>query len=287
MSASSTATNLNLANSAIVFSPSGGFKTLTVGSYVGTGANIALNTALGGPDAGSTDQFIINGGSASGLTALTIKNASGSAGAATNGAGIPVVVATNGGTTSTNAFYLANGVPIVAGGYEYTLGRDANQDWYLVSSPAATAGAAPKLGHQSRPGATEPVDHLARARLVASGRQRAGQRLRLRRRFCFDRLLFARLPRAVGAQRQRDPARRSGVPELLSGRRQCESRPDRRRLASLRSSELGQEPSVLRGRAPRSRPISTPPTPAITPTGSLRRRASDRRSTGRSRSSDG
>ena len=140
MSASSTATSLNLANSAIVFSPSGGFKTLTVGSYVGTGANIALNTALGGPSAGSTDQLIINGGSATGLTSLTIKNASAGAGSATTGAGIPVVVATNGGTTSPGAFYLANGAPILAGGYEYTLGRDSNQDWYLTSSPAPTAG---------------------------------------------------------------------------------------------------------------------------------------------------
>ena len=138
MSASSTATSLNLANSAIVFAPSGGFKTLTLGSYVGTGANITLNTALGGPNAGSTDQLIINGGSATGLTSLTIKNASGAAGAATTGSGIPVVVATNGGTTSTNAFYLANGTPILAGAYEYTLGRDSNQDWYLTSSPAAS-----------------------------------------------------------------------------------------------------------------------------------------------------
>ena len=138
MSASSTATSLNLTNSAIVFAPSGGFKTLTLGSYVGTGANITLNTALGGPNAGSTDQLVINGGSATGLTSLTIKNASGAAGAATTGNGIPVVVATNGGTTSTNAFYLANGTPILAGGYEYTLGRDSNQDWYLTSSPAAS-----------------------------------------------------------------------------------------------------------------------------------------------------
>ncbi len=140
MTASSTATSLNLANSAIVFSPSGGFKTLTVGSYFGTGANITLNTALGGPNAGSTDQLIINGGSATGLTSLTIKNASGAAGAATTGAGIPVVVVTNGGTTSPTAFHLADNAPILAGPFEYTLTRDSNQDWSLVSSPAATIG---------------------------------------------------------------------------------------------------------------------------------------------------
>jgi Autochaperone Domain Type 1 len=139
MSASSTATSLNLANSAIVFSPSGGFKTLTVGSYFGTGANIGLNTALGGPSAGSTDQLIIKGGSATGLTALTIKNTSGT-GSPTTGAGIPVVVVTKGGTTAPGAFYLADNAPIVAGGQEYTLGRGSNQDWYLTSSMAPTVG---------------------------------------------------------------------------------------------------------------------------------------------------
>jgi hypothetical protein len=138
MTGSSTMTGLNLSNSAVIFSPSGGFKTLTVGSLVGgTGANVTLNTQLAG--AQNTDQIIINGGSATGTTALTIKNASASnAGAATTGAGIPVVVVTNGGTTSTTAFQLTNNAPIVAGGYEYTLGRSGNDDWYLTSSPAPT-----------------------------------------------------------------------------------------------------------------------------------------------------
>src|SRR6185437_3571819 len=139
MSGSSTATSLNLANSAIVFSPSGGFKTLTVGSYFGTGAHIALNTALGGPNAGSTDQLVINGGSATGLTALTIKNTSWSVDP-TTGAGIPVVVVAKGGTTAPGAFYLADNAPVLAGGQEYTLGRGSNQDWYLTSSPAPTMG---------------------------------------------------------------------------------------------------------------------------------------------------
>ena len=80
--------------------------------------------------------MIVNGGSATGTTALTIKNASASnAGAATTGAGIPVVVAANGGTTSTNAFQLAN-TPVVAGGSNIPRrGTRANQDWYLTSSP--------------------------------------------------------------------------------------------------------------------------------------------------------
>ncbi len=108
MTGSSTMSSLNVANSAVVFSaPSaGGFKTLTFGSYVGTGASFTLNTVLGATGS-ATDQLIVNGGSATGATALTIKNAGGS-GAFTTGAGIPVVVAVNGGTTAPNAFQLAN-----------------------------------------------------------------------------------------------------------------------------------------------------------------------------------
>ena len=134
MTGSSTLTNLNLTNSSVVFSPSGGFKTLTVGSLVGgTGANVTLNTQLAG--AQNTDQIIINGGAATGTTALTIKNASASnAGAATTGSGIPVVVVTNGGTTSTTAFKLAT--PVTAGGFQYALAENpSNDDWYLMSSP--------------------------------------------------------------------------------------------------------------------------------------------------------
>ena len=137
MTASSTMSSLNVANSAVVFgAPSvGGFKTLTVGSYFGNGASLTLNTMLGASNS-PTDQLIVNGGSASGLTALTIKNAGG-AGALTTGAGIPVVVATNGGTTAPGAFQLAN-TPVV-GGFAYSLGRNSvNQDWYLTSSPAST-----------------------------------------------------------------------------------------------------------------------------------------------------
>jgi len=146
MTGSSTVSNLNLTNSSIVFSPSGGFKTLTVaggtvtaGSLVGgTGASITLNTALGAT-VPTTDQIILNHASASGTTLLKINNVSANnAGVATSGAGIPVVVVTNGGTTSTNAFQLGNSPPLVAGGYQYSLERGSNEDWYLVSSPTAT-----------------------------------------------------------------------------------------------------------------------------------------------------
>jgi hypothetical protein len=132
----STVTNLNVTNSIIVFAPPGsgsGFKTLTVTNYVGTGANITMNAALGGSSS-AADQIIVNGGTATGTTLLTIKNVGGS-GAQTMGSGIPIVVTTNGGTIASNAFALAN-TPVV-GGFKYSL-DEVNDAWYLVSSPTTT-----------------------------------------------------------------------------------------------------------------------------------------------------
>ena len=69
--------NLAVTNSAIVFAPPGSgaaFKTLTVGSYSGTGANLTMNTVLGGTGS-KTDELVINGGTAPGTTLVTINNA--------------------------------------------------------------------------------------------------------------------------------------------------------------------------------------------------------------------
>ena len=132
----STVTNLNVTNSIIVFAPPGsgsGFKTLTVTNYVGSGATVTMNTALGGSNS-ATDQIVVNGGSATGSTVLTIKNVGGT-GALTSGSGIPLVTTTNGGTIAANAFALAN-TPVV-NGYKYSL-DETNGQWYLVSSPTTT-----------------------------------------------------------------------------------------------------------------------------------------------------
>jgi hypothetical protein len=95
----------------------------------GTGANVTLNTQLAGS---LTDQIVINGGSATGTTALTIKNAS--ANNASAAITLPVVVVTNGGTTTTTAFKLAS--PLTVGGFQYTLAENpSNDDWYLMGSP--------------------------------------------------------------------------------------------------------------------------------------------------------
>jgi fibronectin-binding autotransporter adhesin len=132
----SNVTNLAVTNSAIAFAPpgtGGGFKTLTVNNYVGSGANIILNTALGGSSS-PTDRIVVNGGSATGQTVLTIRNAGG-VGGLTTGAGIPIVITTNGGTTASDAFALSS-TPVL-NGFRYTL-VDPGGDWYLVSSPTTT-----------------------------------------------------------------------------------------------------------------------------------------------------
>ncbi len=143
-------TNLAVTNSVVVFAPpsaGGGFKTLTVNNYVGSGANITMNAALGGSTQAS-DQIIVNGGSATGLTLLTIKNVSG-LGGQTSGSGVPLVVATNGGAIAPGAFALA-GVPLF-GGYRYMLDQSGG-DLYLVSTPAPTVA-----------GVTNSVTNVAKA----------------------------------------------------------------------------------------------------------------------------
>jgi fibronectin-binding autotransporter adhesin len=136
LTAASTVSNLNVTHSIIAFAPpgaNGAFKTLTVNNYAGNGANITMNVALSGASSAS-DQIIINGGHATGSTLLTINNVGG-LGGQTSGAGIPLVVATNGGSVSPGAFALAN-TPI-AGGYKYTL-EETDNSYFLVSSPTAT-----------------------------------------------------------------------------------------------------------------------------------------------------
>ncbi|KUY91486.1 MULTISPECIES: autotransporter outer membrane beta-barrel domain-containing protein [unclassified Burkholderia] len=138
MTGSSVLSSLNNAGLVAFAAPSGAptaagsYRTLTTGSYVGNGGTIALNTYLGA-DASPTDRLIVNGGTATGTTGLKVANTAGT-GAQTTGDGIPVVVTTNGGTTSASAFHLAG--PVQAGAYEYRLYRGGQGDangWYLRS----------------------------------------------------------------------------------------------------------------------------------------------------------
>ena len=150
LTAASTVTNLSVNHSIIVFAPpgaGGAFKTLTVSNYAGNGANITMNVALSGSNSAS-DQIIINGGKATGSTLLTVNNVGG-VGGQTSGNGIPLVVATNGGSVSSGAFSLAN-APMV-GGFKYTL-EEADNSYFLVSSPTATIA-----------GVTNSVNSVAKA----------------------------------------------------------------------------------------------------------------------------
>jgi len=116
-------------------SPSGSnFKTLTVGSYVGTGGTLGLNTFLGA-DGSPSDKLVINGGTAD-SSIMRITNAGGP-GAETTGNGILVVKAINGGTTAAGAFTLPFG-ELRAGAFDYDLFRGGlngsnPDDWFLRS----------------------------------------------------------------------------------------------------------------------------------------------------------
>src|SRR5580704_12637071 len=143
MTGSSTLTNLVNDPSTIVFTPPVGdptlltsYKTLTVTNYTGMGGGITLNTFHGG-DGSPSDRLIINGGSATGSTGLTIHNTTGPGGETTAN-GILVVNATGGATTTPSAFTLAN-PELRAGSFDYDLfrggvsGGSAN-DWFLRST---------------------------------------------------------------------------------------------------------------------------------------------------------
>ncbi|MFR0692886.1 autotransporter outer membrane beta-barrel domain-containing protein [Enterobacterales bacterium AE_CKDN230030158-1A_HGKHYDSX7] len=121
--------------SLIDFSAEGGYKRLTANDYQGANGTLALNTYLYKDDSPS-DQLVIDGGKATGESNLRIKNAGGP-GALTEGNGIKVVDAVNGGTTEAQAFRLLNQVK--AGPYQYTLHRSSldgsnTEAWYLRST---------------------------------------------------------------------------------------------------------------------------------------------------------
>jgi outer membrane autotransporter protein len=119
------------------------YQPLVVKSYVGTGGTIGLNTFLKG-DGSPSNKLVIDGGSATGDSALKIAN-TGGPGALTVANGILVVDTVNGGITVPGAFKLAG--PVVAGPFEYTLfrgGMDGTaQDSWFLRSTLPTTGPSP------------------------------------------------------------------------------------------------------------------------------------------------
>lgn len=115
------------------------YRTVTVDKvYSGDAGVIALNSYLAG-DGSPSDRLVINGGSASGSSALMVKNAMGP-GDLTTGNGILVIDAVNNGTTTADAFAL--GAAVIAGPYEYLLYRgsvdaSAPDSWHCVRTSTA------------------------------------------------------------------------------------------------------------------------------------------------------
>ena len=105
------------------------------GNYTGNGGALYLNTVLG-DDSAASDRLVVSGGRIAGTTGLGIFNAGGT-GAATQVDGILVVQATDGATSSLDAFALYN--PIAVGAYEYYLFKGGvsagtGENWYLRST---------------------------------------------------------------------------------------------------------------------------------------------------------
>ena len=125
----------NLSNSGLVnlAGANPGNRLTVTGNYQGQSGALSLNAYLGA-DASPSDKLVVDGGAATGATALRIINKAGP-GVRTTGDGIQVVQAVNGGTTSSDAFTSAG---VYAGAYAYMLFRGGvaagtEQNWYLRS----------------------------------------------------------------------------------------------------------------------------------------------------------
>ena len=142
MTGNSNATNLTNNSSEIIFIPPtadptqlSSYKTLIANNYGGAGGLITLNTFLGN-DTSPSDRLVINGGAATGSTALRVLNTTGP-GDQTGANGILLVQTVNNATTAPGAFSLAGEVR--GGAYDYFLFRggingNAPQDWFLRST---------------------------------------------------------------------------------------------------------------------------------------------------------
>jgi outer membrane autotransporter protein len=129
---------------------------------------LKLGTVLNG-GAGPSDRLVIDGGAASGKTSVQIANLGG-LGARTSGAGIEVVSARNGATTTAqttkDAFALAGG-HVDAGAFEYRLyAGDASgggENWYLRTEAGPGTPGSP-----GNPGGTGLPAYRAEASLFAA-----------------------------------------------------------------------------------------------------------------------
>ncbi|WP_064118252.1 autotransporter family protein [Pseudomonas fluorescens] len=113
--------------------------TLTVqGNYVGNSGQLLLQSVVGGDDSPS-DKLVVNNGSLSGATVISVSNLGGPGGL-TQVNGIQLVQAQGSTVTTDNAFTLS--APVSAGAYDYYLFKGGvtagtENSWYLRSAVVA------------------------------------------------------------------------------------------------------------------------------------------------------
>lgn len=143
-------------------------SSLTVtGAYVGNNGTLRVGAALNAT--GPADRLVLDGAgaSASGYTTVQVTNLGG-LGALTTGAGIEVIAARNGATTTAqttrDAFTLAGG-HVDAGAFEYQLQaadqNGAGESWYLRSHSTVVTPVDPTAPPKATP---EPVQEAPRYR---------------------------------------------------------------------------------------------------------------------------
>ena len=113
--------------------------TLTVqGNYAGNGGQLFLQSTLG-DDSSPSDKLVVNDGTLTGTTAITVSNLGGT-GAETLQNGIQLVQAQGTAVSSSDAFTLRT--PLSAGAYDYVLYKGgvtagSENSWYLRSAAVA------------------------------------------------------------------------------------------------------------------------------------------------------
>ncbi|MEX3776943.1 autotransporter outer membrane beta-barrel domain-containing protein [Pseudomonas sp. MYb118] len=151
-----------LNNSGTIDLASGNSRTddsLTVlGNYAGSGGKLLLQSALG-DDASPSDKLVVNNGTLTGNTLITVSN-EGGAGALTQQNGIQVVQALGSAVSENGAFALQ--APVSAGAYSYNLYKGgitpgSENSWYLRSSVVAPPVVAVPDADPSLPPTLEPV----------------------------------------------------------------------------------------------------------------------------------
>jgi outer membrane autotransporter protein len=140
-----TGQRVTLNNAGVIDLSSGNTRTndtLTVqGNYAGSGGRLLLQSVVG-DDSSPSDKLVVNDGTLTGTTLITVNNLGG-VGALTQQNGIQLVQA-QGAAVSDNGAFSLNGGTLSAGAFDYRLFKggvtaDTENSWYLRSAVVAPA----------------------------------------------------------------------------------------------------------------------------------------------------